>query len=114
MPSLVCLTGSGLWLAPSAAQADPTKPSASDRQIALAVSMLMERQHLSGRRIDTEIAHRCFDTFIKNLDPLKLFFYQSDIDEFKAREDGIDDGASRHGDIGFAYDVFGRFLEAGR
>jgi carboxyl-terminal processing protease len=107
---LVCLTDSGLWLAPSAAQADPTKPSASDRQIALAVSMLMERQHLSGRRIDTEIAHRCFDTFIKNLDPLKLFFYQSDIDEFKAREDGIAT-ALKTGDIGFAYDVFGRFLK---
>jgi carboxyl-terminal processing protease len=107
---LVSATGSGLWFRLPTAQADPTQPSASDRQIALAVSMLVERQHLSGRRLDTEISHRCFDTFIKNLDPLKLFFYQSDIDEFKAKEDQIAVSLKR-GDIQFAYDVFGRFLK---
>jgi len=104
------LLGGGLCLVPSAAQADPTLPSASDRQIAVAVSMLMERQHLSGRHLDTEISHRCLDTFIKNLDPLKLFFYQSDIDEFKTKQDQLAP-ALKHGDIQFAYDVFGRFLK---
>ncbi|HEY4232365.1 MAG TPA: carboxy terminal-processing peptidase [Lacipirellulaceae bacterium] len=107
---VVSLAGSGLWFALPTAQADPTQPSASDRQIALAVSMLMERQHLSGRRLDTEISQRTFDTFVKNLDPLKLFFYQSDIDEFKARENDIATLLKR-GDIQFAYDVFGRFLK---
>ena len=72
--------------------------------------MLMERQHLSGHPLDAQMSERCFDTFIKDLDPLKLFFYQSDIDEFMTQENELDDGLKR-GDIQFAYDVFGRFLK---
>jgi carboxyl-terminal processing protease len=101
---------SGFLLSPPVVHADPTQPSASDRQIALAVSMLMERQHLSGRKLDTEISHRCLATLIKELDPLKLFFYQSDIDEFKTKQDQLSTMLKR-GDIQFAYEVFGRFLK---
>jgi carboxyl-terminal processing protease len=101
---------SGVLSLPLAAHADPTQPSASDRQIALAVSMLMERQHLSGHKLDAQMSERCFETFIKDLDPLKLFFYQSDIDEFKARENELG-VALKRGDIQFAYDVFNRFLK---
>ena len=60
----------------------PTDPSARDRQITLAVSMLMDQQNLTGHGLDDTISQRCLDTFIKELDPLKLFFYQSDVDEF--------------------------------
>src|SRR5215831_9196528 len=89
---------SGMFVLPLVAHADPTQPSASDRQIALAVSMLMERQHLSGHKLDAQMSERCFETFIKDLDPLKLFFYQSDIDEFKARENELG-VALKRGDI---------------
>jgi carboxyl-terminal processing protease len=89
--------------------ARPTEPSAADRQITLAVSMLMERQHLSGQSLDDTISQRCMETFIKELDPLKLFFYQSDVDEFMRNRNRLDD-LFRRGDIRFAYDVFARFL----
>src|SRR5262245_10142288 len=58
--------------------ARPTQPSAADRQITLAVSMLMERKHLTQHALDDTISDRCLETYIKELDPLKLFFYQSD------------------------------------
>ena len=35
-----------------------------------------------GQALDDTISQRCLETFIKELDPLKLFFYQSDVDEF--------------------------------
>ncbi len=89
--------------------ARPTQPTAADRQITLAVSMLMEKQHLTGHRLDDTISERCLKTFIKDLDPLKLFFYQSDIDEFNRSKDKLDD-SMKHGDINFAYEVFSRFL----
>jgi carboxyl-terminal processing protease len=89
--------------------ARPTEPSAADRQITLAVSMLMERSHLSGQSLDDTISQRCMETFIKELDPLKLFFYQSDVDEFMRSRNRLDD-LFRRGDIRFAYDVFARFL----
>jgi carboxyl-terminal processing protease len=69
----------------------------------------MERAHLTQQSLDDKISERCLDTFVKELDPLKLFFYQSDLDEFKANKTLLDEGF-RHGDVRFAYDVFARFL----
>jgi carboxyl-terminal processing protease len=91
------------------AYARPTQPSAADRQITLAVSMLMERQHLSRQSLDDTISARCMETFIKELDPLKLFFYQSDVDGFLQSRAQLDE-LFRRGEIRFAYDVFARFL----
>ena len=76
----------------------PRNRMPADRQITLAVSMLMERQHLTGQRLDDTISERCLKTFIKDLDPLKLFFYQSDVDEFSKNKQHLDDTiqARRH------------------
>ena len=49
-------------------------------------------------------------TFLKQLDPMKIYFYQSDIDEFMEQRDRLDDFVKR-GDLKFAYDVFNRFLK---
>ncbi|HEX3601257.1 MAG TPA: carboxy terminal-processing peptidase [Lacipirellulaceae bacterium] len=89
--------------------ARPTQPSKADRQITLAVAMLMERQHLTRQGLDDTISERTLKTFIKDLDPLKLFFYQSDIDGFNKNKDSLDD-MIKHGDVSFAYDVFSLFL----
>ncbi|MEX0610651.1 MAG: carboxy terminal-processing peptidase [Pirellulales bacterium] len=99
----------GLGIGSTTVTARPTEPSAADRQITFAVSTLMQRQHLSGQRLDDTISQRCMDTFIKELDPLKLFFYQSDFDDFMRNRDRLDD-LFNNGDIRFAYDVFARFL----
>ena len=104
------LVASG-WITNSAsALAGPTQPSAADRQITLAVSMLMERPApVRPAGWTTRSRSACLETFIKDLDPLKLFFYQSDVDEFMRNRDQLDD-TFKHGDIRFAYDVFARFL----
>ena len=90
-------------------EARPTKPDPRHRQIAVAVSKLMERQHLSRQPLNNQMSRRCMQAFLKSLDPRKLFFYQSDIDQFMAQQDRLDDLFKR-GDISFAHDVFSRFL----
>ncbi|MDZ7616573.1 MAG: carboxy terminal-processing peptidase [Patescibacteria group bacterium] len=87
-----------------------TEPSARDRQITLAVVSLLGREHLSTHELDDEISRRAFENFIKVLDPMKVYFYQSDIDAFRNYEDRLDDMA-RRGDISFAYLVFKTFLQ---
>src|SRR6185295_15525675 len=82
--------------------AKPTQPNANDRQITFAVATLMERDHLTGQRIDDTVSQRTLKAFIKDLDPLKLFFYQSDVDEFTRNKDKLDEQI-KHGDIRFAY-----------
>ena len=108
---LVLLTGvavNGLVLRTPSALAMPGPISAEERQIVLAVQQLM-RLHLSGHPLDDEMSHRCMDTFLKTLDPLKLYFYQSDVDEFMANRDRLDD-MFKSGDIQFAQNVFDRFI----
>lgn len=106
-----CLTlGLAALVVSAPAFARPTEQSAEDRQIALAVSLLMEKQHISQKHIDDQASERCLDSMLKSLDPLKLFFYQSDVEEFNRHNHELDDQV-RGGNIRTAYNIFNRFLE---
>jgi carboxyl-terminal processing protease len=85
-------------------------PSPADRQITVAVATLMQRQHLTGHELDDEIAARCLKAYLESLDPMKLYFYQEDIDEFAEKEGEIDDLVKK-GDITLAHTIFTRYLE---
>ncbi|MFP6588610.1 MAG: carboxy terminal-processing peptidase [Pirellulaceae bacterium] len=86
------------------------EPSAKDRQITLTVRILMTRQHLTKHKLDDEISQRALVTFLKTLDPMKLYFLQSDIDEFGAKKNDIDDMIN-DGKLDFAFNVFDRLME---
>lgn len=85
-------------------------PRPSDRQVTKVVTTLMKREHLSKHPLDDEISRRGLQLFIKSLDGMKLYFYQSDIDEFNRRRDEIDDMINA-GDISFAYQIFNVLLK---
>ncbi|HUT94667.1 MAG TPA: carboxy terminal-processing peptidase [Thermoguttaceae bacterium] len=102
------------WSLCAPAFADPQPPTAQDRRIAQIVTKLLERDHLTEHPLDDEISERCLTTFLKSLDPWKLYFYQSDVDRFMSRRHELDDLArSRRFDefLGFAYQVFGTLME---
>ena len=69
----------------------------------------MESWHLSRRRVDDTISQRAMDAFLKGLDPWKLYFLQSDVDEFHRNRNRLDD-LLRRNDVGYAYTIFSRFL----
>ncbi|MEM6330538.1 MAG: carboxy terminal-processing peptidase [Planctomycetota bacterium] len=106
---LIAAAAAASLLPAGPADARPDKPTAQGRNITLAVRYLLEGQHLTQQRIDDVISERCLDAYLKALDPWKLYFYQSDIDEFKQNRFVLDDLIKR-GDIKFAYTVFDRFL----
>jgi carboxyl-terminal processing protease len=101
-----------------ASAADPKNPPveemtgarAMDRQIIRTVANIMDRDHLSKHPLDDEISERAFNIFLKSLDPLKLYFLQSDIDSFTQDKDNLDDFA-RKGNMDFAIVVFKKFLQ---
>src|SRR5215218_6496716 len=76
--------------------------AAADRQIAKAVTFLLNQQHLTRHALDDEMSGRAFDLFVKALDPSKLYFNQSDIDEFMQNRNDLDDMV-KAGDMTFAY-----------
>jgi carboxyl-terminal processing protease len=94
----------------TAAWADPVSPGPNDGHIAVAVAALLSRQHLSHHPLDQEISQRCVKSFLKALDPMKMYFYQADVDEFMVNKDDLSN-TIRKGDVSFAYAVFRRFLQ---
>ena len=98
---------SGAWFR---ASADPVGPTAIDKQITKLVSFYIQEQHLSKHKLDDEISKRFLEMFLKTLDPMKVYFLQSDIDRFEEQRLLLDNQIAK-GDIQFAYDVFNVFLK---
>ena len=107
MPSSIPLLAE---LTPPSSLKRDGKTMARDRQVATLVRQLLDQRHLSRRNLDDEISQRAFESFVKQLDPMKVYFYQSDFDEFSKSAKILDDQVMR-GDLSFAYTVFNRFLK---
>lgn len=89
---------------------DLRQPTKTEEMVSKLVAKLMQEQHLSSRQLDNTISTRAFKMFIKNLDPMKAYFLQSDIDEFSKWESELDDQMKR-GDFSTAFAVFNRFIK---
>jgi len=99
-------------VAPGQANAPPAavKAGTNDRYIAVAVRRQLENEHFLRKPIDDEIARRWFSSFLEALDPMKVYFLQSDVDAFMQKRESLDDLVKK-GDVTFAYDVLTRFLQ---
>ena len=95
---------------PMSAAQGLSQPRPNDRHIARVVQTLMERENLAGHPLDDEISRRMLQSFLGTLDPMKMYFYQSDVDEFQQQRDELDDMLKKS-DVSFAYTVFQRFLQ---
>ena len=67
----------------------------------------MRKEHLTKHPLDDEIAQRTVAQFVKMLDPMKVYFYQSDVDTFTAEPRGR---KPKKGDISLGYVMFKTFL----
>ncbi len=85
-------------------------PSAKDRQLAQIIAQLMPSQHVSSQPLDDTISHRALELFLGALDPLKIYFLQSDVEQFRRFDTTLDD-AVKGGDITPAYTIFNRFTQ---
>ncbi len=96
----------GVW---SFVTADLVGPRPNDRNVTNLVTTLVKRDHLTQHPLDDEISQRGLKSFLDALDPMKMYFYQSDIDEFMKQRNSLDDMLNKK-DVSFAYTVFDRFL----
>lgn len=88
----------------------PPQATAKDRRIAKLIAVLMPKYHISAAEVDDKISERALDLYLERFDPLKLYFYQSDIDQFHSYRDKIDDMV-KVGDLSLAYSIFNRFTQ---
>jgi carboxyl-terminal processing protease len=108
--ALILAVSSAVFLVPRWTWADVLAPRPDDRNITVAITRLMSREHLTRHPLDNEIASRWITNYLKMLDPRKVFFTQADVDGFMKFRDQLDDMALK-GDTSFAYLVFNKFLE---
>lgn len=104
---ITALSLAGLAIVTFCAQKAPT-PESADAETAKLVTLMIPRFHLNSQKIDDKISSLLVDGFIKDLDPLKLYFLQGDVDEFNKRRTVLDDEI-KAGNVSFAYQVFDVF-----
>ncbi|NOY29857.1 MAG: tail-specific protease [Planctomycetes bacterium] len=107
---LLILSAVGTGLLATLVSARPQNATRTDERISIFVSALMDRNHVSEMKVNDEISRRAMDMFFERLDARKRFFLQSDIDQFSAERELIDDYVKR-GDVSLAKRIFDVFLQ---
>lgn len=94
-------------LAPAASARSTPDPS----QVAAAVARWLEKGHYSREKLSDELSQRFLETYLTNLDYNRLYFLQSDVDEFQEKYGTTLDDALLGGDLAPARDIFQRFRQ---
>ncbi len=80
--------------------------------VAQITARALEKYHFTRMRFRDEISARMFDRYIEALDPQKLYFFQSDFEEFSTKyRTHLDELTMNDKDVSPAYDMFNRFLK---
>lgn len=87
------------------------QPSEGAGNVARIAGRSLERYHFSRTPFKDEISSRFFERYLEVLDPQRMYFLQSDYDEFGAFKTQLDDLTMRQGDVAPAYTIFNRFLQ---
>lgn len=82
--------------------------TAEDGKTAQIVASMVSNKHINHPEINDALSEKLLQRYIEIWDPQKLYFLQSDIDEFSTQKTSLDDQILR-GDVQFAATVFLRF-----
>lgn len=87
------------------------RSSVDPGQVAMSVARWLEQGHYTREKLDEEMSRKFLNTYLTALDYNKLYFLQSDVDEFeKEYGDSLGNRVLR-GDIEPARKIFARFKE---
>ncbi|WP_179333482.1 carboxy terminal-processing peptidase [Winogradskyella costae] len=85
---------------------DPDK----DKLLIQLISYLLDQGHFEPKDINDDFSSHVYDSYLNNLDPFKRYFYESDIKEFEAYKNKIDDQIKAY-DVSFFNLTHQRLLE---
>jgi C-terminal processing protease CtpA/Prc len=88
----------------------PNEPPHEDTQVARICAVLLPKGHISRHPLDVEISRRTFDGFLRRLDPDRIYFLASDVEQFARRRDTLAQDMHR-GKLDFFYSVYRVYLE---
>ncbi len=76
------------------------------RQAAFILTRFLQEEHFARRPVDNQVATEWITTFMRDLDYLRLFFLQSDVDDAVARYAPGAADSVRAGDMEAAFDIY--------
>lgn len=82
----------------------------ADQETAKLVANMITRYHIGQKALDDRISGMLLNRYVKELDPQKLYFLKSDIDDLAPYKDHLDD-LLKVGKVDFAYEVFAKYLK---
>jgi carboxyl-terminal processing protease len=89
----------------------PLVPGIRERTVAQQYIHQLEQLHISQRKMDAAISKEALRLYIKSLDPLKLYFYQSDINEFRTKYEETLCDLTKQRNIKPAFEIYNRYLD---
>src|SRR6187397_748060 len=95
----------GVALAQAPAYPPELKPERQEAQAAHLAAEVLSRYHYKKLPLDDAMSAKIFDQYLKALDPEKLFFLQSDVDQLASERTRLDDAIMRE-DLGVPYSIF--------
>ncbi len=107
---LALLTATQGAVAADSVSSAALQPDAQDVRAAQLTSQLLSRYHYKALPLDESLSGRIFDQYLKALDPEKLFFVQTDIDQ-------LADGRTKlgvemqSGDMGRPFAIFNLYVK---
>jgi carboxyl-terminal processing protease len=86
-------------------------PGIDDKNITKLAATILEHEHYLQWKINNEVASKFLDQYLNTLDPLHMYFLQSDLAEFEPYRTTLDELTVKLGDTTPAHTIFSRFLE---
>ena len=85
-------------------------PDANEAKAAHLATELLSRYHYKAAPVDESLSGRIFDQYLKALDPEKLYFVQSDIDQFEGARNklGVE---MQNGELGRPFAIFNLYTK---
>ncbi|MAY35225.1 MAG: tail-specific protease [Spongiibacteraceae bacterium] len=113
LPTRLALAFSALALLSSVSLAvvetvSPLQPTALQSQTAKMIVKQLEQEHYVNLKLDDKTSALLLDTYLKTLDPGKLFFLQTDIDEFQRLRSQLDDELKK-GELSAGFVIYNRY-----
>ena len=88
----------------------PLESEPVHKQTLLEITESLKLGHYNRMPLDDTLSSQIFDQYLKDLDPSRSYFYQSDITEFEKFRLTLDDNIKK-GDLKDAYLIFNRFQQ---
>ncbi len=87
-----------------------SEPRSGDETTAKLVCEMVQKYHISQKRIDDDISQRLLNRYVEQLDPQKLYFFEGDIRELERQKTELDDQL-RRGEVTFGFTTFDLYFK---